>query len=67
MTNIEVVKELKSRNKPYEHIEPRMKQSFFSLMCAKIENEMCKPKTVSKFFAEFGYIGSWDNFNKKPD
>lgn len=59
MTNKEVVTELRSKLKPYVGI---CNQSYFSLMCAKIEYGMCKPKTVDKFFNLFGYIGGWDNY-----
>lgn len=59
MTNKEVIKQLRYELKPYIGI---MKPSYFSQMCSKIENEMCKPKTVTKFFAQFGYFGSWDNY-----
>lgn len=65
MTNKEVLIDLKSKNKPYNQIEPKMQQSQFSLMCIKIENDLCKPITVIKFFGRFGYVGDWNNFERK--
>jgi len=65
MSNTETVLALKSENKPYNQINPKMNQSHFSLMCAKIENGLCKPKTVVSFFARFGYVGDWNNFEKE--
>lgn len=61
MINIEVVKELNKKVKTYIGI---MKQSKFSTYCKRIENDMCKPKTVKKFFGLFGYVGEWNNYEK---
>ena len=63
MSNKEVVKALKSTLKIYAGITSA---AYFSSTCAKIENDMCKPKTVKEFFAKFGYVGDWNNFEKKP-
>lgn len=65
MNNVDVCAILRAQNKPYEQIDPTMKQSRFSLMIAKIENELCKPKTVKAFFDRFGYVGDWNNFERK--
>ena len=62
MTNKEVVKQLKSTLKPHVGI---VSASYFSQTCSKIENDMCKPKTVKEFFAKFGYFGDWNNFDKR--
>lgn len=62
MTNKEVIEEIRKGLKPYVGI---MSPSQYSQMCAKIENDMCKPKTVKKFFEKFGYVGEWNNFEKQ--
>lgn len=64
MTNKEVIIELRSKLKPYVGI---MSPSHFSQMCSKIQNEMCKPKTVDKFFILFGYIGTWNDYKSIQD
>ena len=61
MTNKQIVEILRSELKPYIGI---MSPSYFSQMIAKINNDMCKPKTVEKFFKQFGYKGEWNNYEK---
>lgn len=61
MTNKQIVEILRSELKPYVGI---MSPSYFSQMIAKINNDMCKPKTVEKFFKQFGYKGEWNNYEK---
>lgn len=60
MQNKEVVSELRKLVKPYIGI---MSPSHFSQMCTKIENDMCKPKTVDRFFNQFSYFGKWNEYD----
>jgi hypothetical protein len=53
MTIKEVITELRALNKPYHSAE--MKQPYYSQMLKNIEAGMCKPVTVKKFLAKFGY------------
>jgi len=62
LTNTEVIAQLRQMVKPYIGV---MSQAQFSGMLIRIENELCKPKTVANFFAKWGYYGTWDNY-KKP-
>lgn len=62
MTNKEVIEDLRKKLKPYIGV---MNPSHYSQMCAKIENDMCKPKTVDKFFNDFGYFGTWNYYEKQ--
>lgn len=68
MTNKEVISQLKGQLKPYSHVNMQnnktMTAAYFSQMCTKIENEICHIRTTKKFFALFGYIGEWNNFEK---
>lgn len=61
LTNKEVVLELRAMTKPYIGV---IAQSLFSERCIKIEHDLCKPITVMKFFALFGYKGTWNSFTK---
>lgn len=49
----QVVREIKSLDKPYEKIG--MSQSQFSYTCAKAEKGLLKHETLDKFFSRFGY------------
>jgi hypothetical protein len=60
MTNKQVVEKLRSELKPYVGI---MSPSYFSQIIAKIENDMCKPKTVDKIFNKFSYFGEWNSYS----
>lgn len=62
MSNKEVVNALRKTLKIYAGI---MSAQYFSATCAKIENDMCKVKTVNEFFAKFGYVGEWNNYQKQ--
>jgi len=42
-----------------------MRQSKFSRKLTDIENGLAKPITVIKFFGLFGYVGDWNNFERK--
>jgi len=61
LSNSEVVAELRKETKAYVGI---MLQSAFSEKCIRIENDLCKPITVIKFFEKFGYKGTWNSFTK---
>jgi hypothetical protein len=52
MTTEEVIEELSTLVKPYIGIIP---QSTYSRTLRDIKNGNCKPKTMRKFFALFGY------------
>ena len=52
MTTEEVINELNTLVKPYMGVIP---QSTYSRTLRDIKNGNCKPKTMSKFFALFGY------------
>jgi len=68
MTNKEVIAELRSRLKPYVGVRTAsgksMTQAYFSQTTRQIDNGMCKPATVEKFFSLFGYAGQWNEFHK---
>lgn len=49
----DVIKEIKSIDKPYEMIG--MSQSQFSYTCSKAEKGLLKNDTLDKFFRKFGY------------
>lgn len=53
MTLSEVLTELKAQKKIYHQVG--MKQSYFSDMIKRIENGMCRTKTVNNFLLKFGY------------
>lgn len=60
----EVIQELRALNKPYHGAE--MKQPYFSQMLKNIEAGLCKPVTVKKFLAKFGYeIESEEQWKRK--
>lgn len=72
MTNIEVCQDLRQRNaresaenKIYTKLSPPMTQSAFSRKVIEIEAGLSKVGTVEKFFSRFGYVGDWNNFEKK--
>ena len=69
MSNKEVIAELKGQLKIYTHVTmpngKLMSPSYFSQMCSKIEVDLCHSKTIKKFFGKFGYVGEWNNFEKK--
>lgn len=49
----DVIKKIKSMDKPYELIG--MSQSQFSYTCSKAEKGLLKNDTLDKFFSKFGY------------
>lgn len=61
LTNLEVLASLKETPKVYDGVMPQTK---FATYCSRIKVGRCKPSSVISFFAEFGYIGDWNNFIK---
>ena len=69
MSNKDVISELKSKTKAYASVIMKnnkpMTASYFSQMCTKIESEITHIRTAKKFFGLFGYVGEWNNFERK--
>lgn len=61
MTIQEVCTELRSELKPYIG---KMKHSTFFSTLARIENGSAKPATVKALFEKFGYVGSYNEWEK---
>jgi len=60
MNDSEVVQDLRSKTKPYLHVN--MKQSQFSNTLIRFEAGLLKPKTFILFMKRFGYFkvdGLW--------
>ena len=55
MNTEQVIKELKSRVKPYNQIDPVMPQSTYSRTVRDIEHGHAKQSTIVCFFTKFGY------------
>lgn len=62
MTNLEVIKELKSQGKQ-AYLGVGMNQSTFSGTIKAIERRIAKISTTEAFFRRFGYVGTFDNWN----
>ena len=62
MTTEEVIEDLSTLVKPYMGIIP---QSTYSRTLRDIKNGNCKPKTMHKFFALFGYSQNEVTWEKK--
>lgn len=60
--NFEAAALLRTRLKPYLHIEPPMPQSNFSHTLNSIEEDTAKKATVNAFFPRFGFEGSYDKW-----
>ena len=64
MNEQEVIQDLRSKVKPYLHIN--MSQSYFSNTITRHEAGLLKPKTLIKFLEKFGYQklnGQWVKLN----
>lgn len=63
MNEKEVIQDLRSKVKPYNHVKG-VSQSTFSNVLTRHEAGLLKPKTLVKFLEKFGYIkqdGVWLN------
>ncbi len=55
MNTGDIIKHLRTSNKPYNHIDPVMAQSTFSNTLRAIENGTAKLSTIKSFMKRFGF------------
>lgn len=65
MDDNELILHLKSLNKPYNHIVPKMAQSSFSTTIIRYETGLLKPKTFNSFCNKFGFIKIGNTWKSK--
>lgn len=63
----EAINEIRSVNRHYEKIDPKMSQSYFSTMCRKAESGLLKNETLKEFLNRFGYDVFFDTKVIKRD